>query len=49
MKNKQKQKKLIKTSLITVQKDILIIVLRNGSSNILLNTRKKITKIQKQK
>jgi hypothetical protein len=45
IKNKQEQKKLIKASLITIQKDISIIVLRNGSSNILLNTRKKITKI----
>jgi hypothetical protein len=47
MKNRQKQKKPIKTSLITIQKDALIIVLRNGLSNILLNTRKEITKIQR--
>jgi hypothetical protein len=49
IKNRQKQKKPTKTSSITTQKDILIIALRNGSSNILLNTRKEITKIQKQK
>jgi hypothetical protein len=40
IKNKQKRKKPIK-------KNTLIIALRNSSSNILLNTRKEITKIQK--
>jgi hypothetical protein len=47
MRNKQKQKKPIKASSITIQKDILIIALRNSSSNILLNTRKEVIKIQK--
>jgi hypothetical protein len=47
IRNKQKQKRLIKISSITIQKDISIIGLKNGSSNILLNTREKITKIQK--
>jgi hypothetical protein len=45
----QERKKPIKTSSIIVQKDISIIVLRNSSSNILLNIRKEITKIQKRK
>jgi hypothetical protein len=49
IRNKQKQKKLIKASLITIQKNALIIALRNGSSNMLLSTRKETTKIQKQK
>jgi hypothetical protein len=44
IKNKQKRKRPTKTNLITVQKKILIIILRNSSSNILLNTRKEITK-----
>jgi hypothetical protein len=47
MRSGQEQKKPIKASSITAQKDVLIIALRNGSSNILLNTRKEITKIQK--
>jgi hypothetical protein len=45
IKNKQEQKRLIKTSLITIQKNTLIIALRNDSNNILLNTRKEIIKI----
>jgi hypothetical protein len=45
IRNKQKQKKLTKTSSIIAQKNTLIIVLKNGSSNILLSTREKITKI----
>jgi hypothetical protein len=49
IRNKQEQKKLIKTSLITIQKNVSIIALRNGLSNILLSTRKEIIKIQKQK
>jgi hypothetical protein len=49
IKNKQKQKKPTKTNLITAQKNVLTIALKNGSSNILLNTKKEITKIQKQK
>jgi hypothetical protein len=49
IKNKQKQKNPTKTSLITAPKNILIIVLRNSLNNILLSTRKEITKIQKQK
>jgi hypothetical protein len=47
IRNKQKQKRPIKTSSITVQKSASIIILKNGSSNILLNIRKEITKIQK--
>jgi hypothetical protein len=35
IRNKQEQKKLTKTSLIIIQKNILIIVLRNGLNNIL--------------
>jgi hypothetical protein len=46
IKNKQKQKRFIKTNLITVQKNILTIALRNSSSNILLNTRKKQQKFK---
>jgi hypothetical protein len=49
IRSRQEQKKPTKASLITIQKDILIIVLRNGLSNISLNTRKKVTKIQRQK
>jgi hypothetical protein len=45
----QERKKLIKAISITAQKNALIIALRNGSSNILLNTRKEVIKIQKQK
>jgi hypothetical protein len=45
IKSKQKPKKPIKASLITIQKNVLIIALRNGSSNILLSIRKEITKI----
>jgi hypothetical protein len=47
IRNKQEQKKHTKANLITAQKNISIIVLRNGSSNILLSIRKEITKIQK--
>jgi hypothetical protein len=49
IKSRQKQKKPTKTSSITIQKNILIIALRNGLSNMLLNARKEITKIQRQK
>jgi hypothetical protein len=49
IRNRQEQKKLTKASLITAQKDVLIIALRNGSSNMLLSARKEITKIQRQK
>jgi hypothetical protein len=49
IRNEQKQKRLIKASSITAQKDVLTIALRNGSSNILLNARKEVTKIQRQK
>jgi hypothetical protein len=45
----QEQKKPTKTSSITAQKNALIIALRNGLSNMLLNTKKEITKIQRQK
>ena len=47
IRNKQEQKKPTKASSITAQKNILIIILRNSLSNILLNIRKEITKIQK--
>jgi hypothetical protein len=47
IRNKQERKRLTKASSITTQKDTSIIALRNGSSNILLSTRKKITKIQR--
>jgi phosphopantothenoylcysteine synthetase/decarboxylase len=49
IRNKQEQKRPTKTSLITIQKNTSTIALRNGSNNILLNTRKEITKTQKQK
>jgi hypothetical protein len=45
MRSRQKQKKLIKVSLTTAQKNVSTIALRNGSSNILLSAKKKITKI----
>jgi hypothetical protein len=45
IRNKQERKRLIKTSLITAQKDVSIIALRNSLSNILLSARKEITKI----
>jgi hypothetical protein len=44
IRNKQKRKRPTKTSSITAQKNALTIALRNGSSNILLSTRKEITK-----
>jgi hypothetical protein len=41
----QERKKPIKTNSITIQKNISIIALRNGSSNMSLSARKKIIKI----
>ena len=46
IRSRQKQKRFIKVSSITVQRDALIIALRNSLSNTLLSIRKEI-KIQK--
>jgi hypothetical protein len=48
-RNRQEQKRPTKASSITVQTDASTIALKNSSNNMLLSTKKKVTKIQRQR